>query len=201
MTIEKNDPLSVSTAAEVLAAGNIAILPTDTVYGFSGIVDLKGRERKSCDERIRKIKGRGEDKPFIQLIASPEEIWNYTDDEIPSGLLDFWPGPLTLIVRIKDESPFDGRLKTVAFRCPGDGWLRELVFRTGGPIYSSSVNRSGSPVLSCVRDIVKEFGQEVSLVVCDGDKGESLPSTIVSVEGGRPRLVRQGAMDLGQLVG
>ena len=72
------------------------IIPTDTVYGFSGIVDSS--EHFNTDAIIRKIKGREEYKPFIQLIAAPEDIVKYTDDVVPKKLLDCWPGPLTIIV-------------------------------------------------------------------------------------------------------
>ncbi|MBP5157675.1 MAG: L-threonylcarbamoyladenylate synthase [Treponema sp.] len=196
MTIEKNSPFSAKETADCLASGKIAIVPTDTVYGFSGIVDLKADGKKNCDCLIRKIKGRGEDKPFIQLIASPEEIWNYTDDRISEELLALWPGPLTIIVHVKEDSPQDTELTAIAFRCPGDKWLRDVIRRTGRPIYSSSVNRSGSPVLSTIADIEKEFAAEVSLIVRDGDKRGSLPSTIVSVEDGIVKVIRQGAMQL-----
>lgn len=179
-----------------LASGGIAILPTDTVYGFSGIVDQKGRTKLACDSLIRTIKGREENKPFIQLLASPEDIWKYTDDEIPERLLSFWPGPLTIIVHIKEESPLEITERTVAFRCPGDKWLREIIAQVGHPIYSSSVNRSGCPVLSSISDIEDEFSLEVSLIVRDGDKKGSLPSTIVAVEGGAVKIIRQGALEL-----
>lgn len=196
MTIEKNDPRSSREAAECLSKGGIAILPTDTVYGFSGIADIKGQAKLSTDRLIRMIKGRGEDKPFIQLIASPDEIWNYTDDKIPAGLLSLWPGPLTMIVHIKEGSPIAEAGQTVAFRCPGDTWLREVIALTGRPIYSSSVNRSGSPVLSSIADIEKEFAGEASLIVRDGDKTGSLPSTIVTVTDGGIKVIRQGALEV-----
>ncbi len=196
MLLQKDDRLSLEKAAELLAAGNIVILPTDTVYGFSGIVDLKGAEKKDCGSLIRRIKGRDEGKPFIELISSPDEITDYTDEPIPDELLSLWPGPLTLIVPLKKDSPLDTDLSTVAFRCPGDGWLRRVIARTGRPLYSSSVNRSGSPVLSSIAAIEKEFAAEVPLIISDGDKNGSLPSTIVSVGSGGIRLIRQGTLKI-----
>ncbi len=200
ISIEKNDSASLQKAVDCLSAGKIVILPTDTVYGFSGLVDLKGSERKACDSLIRKIKGRDEGKPFIELIASPEEIWNYTDEKIPENLLKLWPGPLTLIVPIKKDAPLDSQLQTIAFRCPGDPWLRNVIKLAGRPIYSSSVNRSGSPVLSSIAEIEAEFGEEVALIVRDGDKTGSLPSTIVAVQKGNIRIVRQGSLEIPQSI-
>ncbi len=182
MTCLKSDKDSIQKCVSLLKQSKVLILPTDTVYGFSGIVD-------STDSLIRKIKGREETKPFIQLIASPEYLKNITDDKIPQKLLDFWPGPLTLVVKSRLDSS-----KTIAVRCPGDLWLRKIIEEVGRPIYSTSVNRSGFPVLFSVSEIEKEFEDEVALVVDDGDKKESVPSTIVKVESGKIVVLRKGAV-------
>ena len=81
---------------------------------------------------------------------------------------------------------------TTAFRCPGDQWLRQVIAECGSPIYSTSVNRSGQPVLDCEEDIIKEFGCEVDLIVKDGDKKGAKPSTIVSITDGQIKVLRQG---------
>ncbi|MDE6736958.1 MAG: Sua5/YciO/YrdC/YwlC family protein [Treponemataceae bacterium] len=73
MICRKCDEESVSIAADFLKRGKIVVLPTDTVYGFSGIVD--GRHYYyHTDRKIREIKWRGDEKPFIQLISSPAEM-------------------------------------------------------------------------------------------------------------------------------
>ena len=199
----KGDAASAATTAEVLKAGGVVIIPTDTVYGFSGIVkkdsrvkpendierpvSLSGltRQSHSTDERIRTIKGRSETKPMIQLIACPEDLIKYSGDDLPANLLQKWPGALTIIVN-------DKRGGTTAFRCPGDEWLRSVIALCGGPIYSTSVNRSGKPVLDEEDAIIKEFGSEVDLIVKDGDKKGAKPSTIVSITDGEIKIIRQG---------
>lgn len=201
MIISKQSPFSAEKAAEILSLGKIAILPTDTVYGFSGIVDLKGKEKKSCDSIIRKIKGRDEGKPFVELLSAPEEIYRYTDDTLPPELLKLWPGPLTLIVNLKKDSPLDTELKTVAFRCPGDEWIRHVIALSGSPIYSSSVNRSGLPVIGKISEIKREFEKEVSIIVDDDDREGALPSTIISVADGKLHLIRQGTLTVPGSVG
>lgn len=185
---------SVEKTVEILLSGGIAIIPTDTVYGFSGIVDLKGSPEYSTDKKIRSIKGREESKPLIQLIADPEDIKKYTTINIPEKLLELWPGPLTIIVPVKDDSPLAGDYSTVAFRCPGDLWLREIIRKCNAPLFSTSVNRSGSPVLETFSEIKSEFEKEVDILVDDGDKKGSLPSTIVLVEENGFKVLRQGAV-------
>ena len=84
MIIKKNDEKSLEIVVSALKNGEVVIIPTDTVYGFSGVVD----ENHFTDSKIRKIKGREENKPFIQLISSPSEVFNYTNDFIPQKLID-----------------------------------------------------------------------------------------------------------------
>lgn len=183
MIVKKNDDKSIEILVSALKNGEVVIIPTDTVYGFSGIVD----EKKITDSKIRKIKGREENKPFIQLISSPDEIFKYTNDSIPQKLLDCWPGALTLIVNDKKGG-------TTAFRCPGDNWLREIIEKVGFPLYSTSVNKSGFPILECEEEIISVFESEVSVIVLDGDKKNALPSTLVKVENDSYSVIRQGTV-------
>ena len=198
MICHKSDDDSIQKCVSVLKNGGIVIIPTDTVYGFSGIVDSSAHF--NTDAIIRKIKGREEYKPFIQLIAAPEDIKKYTDDDIPQKLLDCWPGPLTIIVNTKENTGTGAgtgsgaNTGTIALRCPGDEWLRKIIGECGASIYSTSVNRSGQPVLDEENAIISEFEAEVGLIVADGDRKNSVPSTIVRVENGNYTVIRQGVI-------
>lgn len=197
----KNDTTSIKETVAILKKGGIVIIPTDTVYGFSGIVDLADTPtRFETDVKIRAIKGRSESKPLIQLIAKPEDIRLYTDDEIPAGLLAKWPGALTIIVHIKENSPLADTAipesRTVAFRCPGDEWLRKIIAECGAPIFSTSVNRSGQPVLDTSSAIASEFSSEADLIIDDGDKKGALPSTLVTIEKDEVKILRQGSVKI-----
>ena len=203
MILKKSDKASIEQTVSTLRAGGIVIIPTDTVYGFSGIVDLAkpaAGTRFETDAKIRAIKGRAESKPLIQLIARPEDIRLYTDDDIPPQLLAKWPGALTIIVHVKENSPLAATAipdsRTIAFRCPGDAWLREIIARCGAPIFSTSVNRSGQPVLDSSSEIAAEFAGEVDLIIDDGDKKGALPSTLVTIENGQTRVLRQGSVEI-----
>ena len=94
MRIQKKDTSSAAAAASALRNNKIVIIPTDTIYGFSGLFG------KTADA-IARIKGREENKPFIALIANPSDIYRYTDAAVPDYLLQLWPAPLTLIVPLK----------------------------------------------------------------------------------------------------
>ena len=200
MKLEKSDPKSIEITTNTILHGGIVIIPTDTVYGFSGIVDLAAGSTPplETDAKIRAIKGRSETKPLIQLIAKPEDILLYTNDKLPDSLLSKWPGALTIIVHIKDGAPLAPssipESRTVAFRCPGDEWLRKIIANCGAPIFSTSVNRSGHPVLDTIGSITQEFENEVDLIIDDGDKKGALPSTLVTLEDGKVKVLRQGAI-------
>jgi L-threonylcarbamoyladenylate synthase len=183
MILKKSENISIKKTVDMLQKNNIVIIPTDTVYGFSGLVP-------TTDSKIRYIKGREETKPFIQLISAPDDILSLTDSIIPQKLLDLWPGALTLIVKnLHDKG-------TTAYRCPGDAWLRAIISQCKCPLYSTSVNRSGMPILDTIDSIVAEFSQEVSLIIDDGNKKNALPSTIIDVTNATIKILRQGSVKI-----
>ena len=195
MICEKCDKSSIEVTAKALKEGKVVIVPTDTVYGFSAIVDLKGNAEYYADNRIRAIKGRSETKPLICLLSDVSELKKYTNDIIPQKVLASWPGALTVIVNIKEDSPLAHYAPTVAFRIPGDEWIRKVIAECGSPIYSTSVNRSGKSVLEHIADIENEFASEVDLIVRDGDKTGALPSTLISITGNNEiKILRQGSV-------
>lgn len=194
MKFTKSEEKSVNECVSVLKKGGVVIIPTDTVYGFSGIVDVKNKDPFFTDSKIRQIKGREESKPMIHLISKPEDIYLYTDDKLPDVVLEKWPGALTVIVHLKKDSPLNTNLQTVAFRCPGDKWIRSIIEKCGAPLYSTSVNRSGSPVLDEFATIEKEFCSEVDLLIDDGNKKGAMPSTLISIENGNIKVLRQGSV-------
>jgi len=187
--ISREEAFSEKIVAECILKGGVCVIPTDTVYGFSGIVPWS-------KNKIQTIKGRDEGKSFIQLIADPNEIYNYTSLSIPSRLFSLWPGALTLVVPV---SKGDNAGSTIAFRCPGDAWLRKVVELVGSPIYSTSVNRSGQPVMYKLQSICDEFLGEVDLIV-DGDKiiaPDAKASTLVELtDDGQCKVLRQGSVTI-----
>jgi L-threonylcarbamoyladenylate synthase len=200
--VKKDFPDSSRIAADMLVGGEVVIIPTDTLYGISGVAPLEragdGKpdiRAENCRRRVSDIKGRGENpKPMIRLLARPDDIFVYAEEcENLERLLKKWPGALTIVVRLKSE--FAGE-KKCAFRCPGDPWLRDVVARAGHPVFSTSANRTGAVPLSKIACIVEEFSRDVPLIVDAGDCAEPLPSTIVDVSDGAFKIVRQGSVIL-----
>ena len=192
MTLLKSDPKSAEAAARILLEGKIAVLPTDTIYGFSALSILDGKS-SGLDVRIDEIKKSEKSKPLIELISEPKDVYKYTDQKIPPELFEKWPGPLTIIVKNNQwYESLTGREAT-AFRCPGEPWLRRVIALCNSPVYSTSVNFSGSAPLTDDESVLREFGGQIALFVSDAQKPFCRPSALVSIADGNIKVVRPGS--------
>jgi L-threonylcarbamoyladenylate synthase len=173
---------AASRFQEICGTGGVAIVPCDTIYGLVGSVP-------DSEKRLRLIKGRGGGKLFLLLIPDPELSGRFSPVPVPAELAHFWPGPLTVIL------PGQGG-DTVALRVPDAPFLRNAMREAGKALYSTSVNRAGSPALWREADIVAEFSRDVDLILTAGDLPGRMPSTIVDATSRPLRIVRQGALEL-----
>jgi len=162
--------------AEVLLAGGVALLPTDTIYGLHAMAT-----NEQAVARIRSMKERGDDKPFVVIASSVEQLENL-GATIPDALGDIWPAPLTAIVAAGE--------RTIAARIPDLPWLRALLDRTG-PLVSTSANRSGEPPITTPEVLADDLRDALDALLDAGPR-EGQPSTIVDVTGEEPRFIREG---------
>jgi len=162
--------------AEVLRGGGVALLPTDTIYGLHAMAT-----NEQAVARIRSIKERGDDKPFVVIASSVEQL-EKLGATIPDALGDIWPAPLTAIVAAGEP--------TIAARIPDLPWLRALLDRTG-PLVSTSANRSGEPPITTPELLAADLRDALDALLDAGPR-EGQPSTIVDVTGDEPRFVREG---------
>ena len=162
--------------AGVLRAGGVALLPTDTIYGLHAVAT-----NEQAVARIRSMKERGDDKPFVVIASSIDQL-ETLGATIPDTLRQIWPAPLTAIVA--------SGAKTIAARIPNLTWLRALLDRTG-PLISTSANRSGEPPITAPEMLANDL-LEVLDCLFDAGPREGQPSTIVDFTGGEPRIVREG---------
>ena len=186
-----------------LGAGGLLAYPTETVYG------LGSRARPRDVQALARLKGRRPDKPILLLVADRDmaEAQGLAFNESAGALARaFWPGPLTLVL-----PGGDGRLPD-ALRGPEGGiavrWtshrgMARLVRALGEPLTSTSANLPGSPPAPGAEAIVRDFAPAVeagTLLVLDGGVlGNSPPSTVVDCTQPQPRLIREGAVTLGEL--
>lgn len=185
---------AVARASAVLNAGGIAALPAEGLYGFHVRPD-----RPAALERLGVLKPREGRRGWIGLIADSTALARYAGAISPRAdalVLEYWPGPLTLVVAASPAVPtaLRGDDGTVALRCPGSGILRAIIRNCGGLLISTSANAPGAPPPARPED-VPVAGIDLIL---DGGPLSGLPSTIVRIEGDQIRVVRTGAIPLGE---
>jgi L-threonylcarbamoyladenylate synthase len=171
-----------TSLVKLLAQGGVAIVPCDTMYGIVGAVP-------SAEDRIRSIKGRGEEKPFLQLIPDGSWVSRVSDMPLPARLAAHWPGPLTLVVPRREGG-------TVALRVPDSRFLQALLESLGVPLYSTSVNRAGAPAIVAVAEMRREFGKDVDMIWDAGELPAGRPSTLVDLTVRPYAILRQGGLYL-----
>ncbi len=181
---------SIRSAAAVLVSGGIAVLPTDTIYGFHCVVS----SRRSI-ETILKLKGRPARAGFILLAASAAMAGTLVarwPGESRRTLLKIWPAPLTAVLPARGTlSPLLSPGGKVAVRVPARADLRALIETVGEPIVSTSVNLSGSEPMTEIAAIRKAFPGLGGYLARRG-RSPALPSTIVDFTFDVPALIRAG---------
>ena len=182
---------NIDRAAGILRSGGVAVLPTDTIYGFHCACS----SREAID-RIIRLKGRRKSAGLILLASSPgmaEKLVSKWPPGAEKGLRTVWPAPVTAILPASEDLPVVLRPKgKVAVRVPDMPELLRLIRRAGEPLVSTSVNRTGEPPLNSMAAILREFSG-LDAYLGRIRPGGRAPSTIVDLTGKRPEIVRQGA--------
>ena len=187
----KCDKEGIEKASKIAKSGGVVIFPTDTVYG----IGCDPYNKKSVD-RIYQIKGRPKSKPFPVLAYSIEvaaEIVEFDkDSEKIAG--KFWPGPLTLILKVKDE-----KLKTslhleekIAIRVPNNQCLLNLL-KNSKLLIGTSANISGENSFTNSQECYQKI-PDFDIFLDDGDIKNGIESTILEMHEGNPIIHRIGAL-------
>ena len=193
--LEPANSESIRHAADLLKAGGLVAIPTETVYGLAA--DASNPEAVA---RIFSTKGRPADHPLIVHIDSVAKLDNWATD-VPSGarLLagTFWPGPLTLILKRHESvlAAVTGGMDTVALRVPSHPVTLEILKSFGGGLAAPSANRFGRVSPTTAENVESDLGTDVDLIIDGGACDIGLESTIVAWIDGQPTIVRPGAID------
>ena len=196
LILPASDPATVSQAAEIIRAGGLVAIPTETVYGLGA--------NAMDEEAVAKIflaKGRPQDNPLIIHISCAEELTRYCHDIPEAAWLlaeRFWPGPLTMVLPVKPCVPkrTTAGLSTVAVRCPKTQVTRELIRVAGVPIAAPSANLSGKPSTTTAAHVLHDYGTggRIDAIIDGGPCEVGVESTIVDLTGEKPRLLRPGGI-------
>ena len=188
----------IAEATAVLRKGELAVLPTDTVYGVAA--DAFSPEAVIA---LLAAKGRDRQMPPPVLVGSRRAAMALIEDVSTSAtdLMDeFWPGGLTMVFRSARSLVWDlGETKgTVAVRMPMHPVALELLRETG-PLAVSSANLTGSPPATTAAEAEAQLGDAVSVYLDGGPGTDQQPSTIVDLTGAVPRLLRRGLIPVRRL--
>jgi len=188
----------LKAAALALRTGELVVLPTDTLYGIGADAFYP-----SAVMALLAAKGRDRDMPPPVLVGTVRAATALIEDLGPYGqdLIDeFWPGGLTVVCRANRSLNWDlGDTRgTVAIRMPQHPVALDLLKETG-PLAVSSANRTGSPAATTAAGAQEQLGEVISVYLDDGPCDADVPSTIVDLTGGVPRLLRAGAVSVGRL--
>ena len=192
---------TLDSVLEHVSGGGLLAYPTETVYGFGGVLT------RSVIEGLVALKRRDRAKPMLLLVPDREAVSDLTWTPEAIELAEvFWPGSVTLVLSDPGARYPDGvrgPAGNVAIRVSPHRLVRELVRRLGGPILSTSANRSGEPpaldAQSALGAAVAAGAGEELWVLDGGDLDPSRPSTIIDCSGPVPVVLRQGAVPLGQV--
>ena len=186
------DPGIIGGAADVLRHGGLVAFPTETVYGLGA--DALNPE---AVKKIFAAKGRPSDNPLILHLSRPEQAGDLVElDERAERLMaEFWPGPLTLVLRAKPIIPTvtRGGLDTAALRMPAHPVALALIEATGRPLAAPSANVSGRPSPTDAQTVWEDMEGRIEMILDGGDTRVGIESTVIDVSApGRAFLLRPG---------
>ncbi len=194
--IVPDDDAGRAEAIDVLRAGGMVALPTDTVYGIAvGLATPGGVERLFAAKR------RPPDKGIMLLLADAAQApaigeWPATAAALADA---FWPGGLTVIVPQRADvqlaAALTGGVPTIGLRVPDHAAPRALAAALG-PLPTTSANVSGVTEARDAADIVDQLGDVIDLVLDGGPAHGGPASTVVDCTVEPPRILRPGAIPL-----
>jgi L-threonylcarbamoyladenylate synthase len=191
---------AIDDAVRILRAGGLVAFPTETVYGLGA-----DAANARALERLYAVKGRPREHPVIVHIARAAQLDDLGRDVPPIArrlAREFWPGPLTLIVR-RDRTRVSematGGRDTVGLRVPDHPLAIELLDAFGRGIAAPSANRFGRVSPTTAAHVVADLGSDVDLVLDGGPCAVGVESTIVDVSGAQPVVLRIGGVSDEQL--
>jgi L-threonylcarbamoyladenylate synthase len=182
-------------AASAIQSGGIVAFPTDTFYGLA--VDPRS---SSAVRKIFQVKRRAGDRPIPLIAESLAQVAEFVGTLTPIAerlALEYWPGPLTLIITASTElcAEVTGGTGRVAVRVPDHTVARAMARLVGHAVTSTSANVSGLPAPSSADEVAASLGDRIDVLIDAGTVGGGLPSTIVDATASTPLLVRPGAVE------
>jgi L-threonylcarbamoyladenylate synthase len=188
---------AIAEACRLILDGQPVAVPTETVYGLAA-----DATNPDAVARIYAAKGRPSFNPLIVHVAdlAMAERLGLFDEGARALAEAHWPGPLTLVVPLREESGIaslaTAGLPSIALRVPAHPAFQSLLKACGRPLAAPSANASGLISPTRASHVVASLGDRVALVIDGGATQRGIESTIVAATGGPLRLLRRGPIDV-----
>jgi L-threonylcarbamoyladenylate synthase len=189
------EPAAIAEAAACLAGGGLVAFPTETVYGL-GADATNG----SAVARLYAAKGRPSFNPLIAHVndlAAARRLAMF-DDAAEQLAAQFWPGPLTLVLKKRAGCPVTdlatAGLDSIAVRVPSHDVARSILAKLGRPIVAPSANRSGHVSPTSAQHVLDDLSGRVDIILDGGPTPVGVESTIIALLDRRPLLLRPGGL-------
>ncbi|MDE8731560.1 L-threonylcarbamoyladenylate synthase [Eubacteriales bacterium DFI.9.88] len=184
----------IKVAADIIKNGGLVAFPTETVYGLGA--DALNAQAVA---KVYEAKGRPSDNPMIVHIGRASDIGQLTprlSPDIVALIENFWPGPLTLVVKRKSCVPdrTTGGLDTVGVRMPDSKIALDLITWSGCPIAAPSANLSGKPSPTKAEHVIEDLQGKVDAIIKGPDCRVGIESTVLDVTGDTPTILRPGVI-------
>jgi L-threonylcarbamoyladenylate synthase len=188
------DQSVIAAALNHLQQGELVAFPTETVYGLGADASNESALRK-----LYSTKGRPVNHPVIVHLARAEQMRDWAAELSDWAKIlaeQFWPGPLTLIVKKAESvSPLvTGGQDTVGLRVPAHPVALALLEAFSGGIAAPSANKYGRVSSTCAQHVRDEFGDEIKCLIDGGQCSVGIESTIVDTTISFPKILRPGAV-------
>ncbi|HET9201420.1 MAG TPA: L-threonylcarbamoyladenylate synthase [Dehalococcoidia bacterium] len=185
-------------ALEALNAGQLVVIPTDTVYGVAARHD-----DPTAVAKLFAAKGRSDAKPLPILVSSLEAASEIAELTVACRRLAdaFWPGPLTIVVQAKRSFVSDALVgeSSIGLRMPDEPLALRLIEGAGGSLAVSSANRSGAADSLSVGQAREQLGSSVAVYVDGGPAPGSRGSTVVDARSDDVKILREGPVSADQI--
>ncbi|WP_027408034.1 L-threonylcarbamoyladenylate synthase [Anoxybacteroides tepidamans] len=192
---KKGSYSQISQAATLLRENEVVAFPTETVYGLGA-----NATSTIAVKKIFQAKGRPSDNPLIVHIADRKQLEEIAVDIPPvaNTLIEhFWPGPLTLILKKRENVICDevtAGLSTIAVRMPDHPVALALIQESGLPLAAPSANLSGRPSPTSAMHVLTDLNGKIAGVVDAGVTGIGVESTVLDCTAEIPTILRPGGV-------
>ena len=205
INVKESDDLRdvVHRAVQALTEGQLVVLPTETVYGVAALGLDAAAVEKLCN-----AKGRKDNHPLPVAIHSFDQAIDFAPE---AGTMfqrlarRCWPGPVTLVVDSSHPQSLVSRLpkfvqkavaphQTIGLRVPGNDITLDILRMLAGPLVLTSANRSGEAPATNAQDAARAIGEEVALIIDDGEARFGQPSSVIRIREEGFDVLREGVV-------